>query len=96
MWGLHNHIVGLQIKIRATEDLIDCVQRFIVKSDKKTEKELKVLKLLRDRTFDDIRFFVSERDKRIWRSWRVTGQTNKSTLKENPIRIQLKPGELNP
>ena len=32
--------------------------------DEKTENELNILKMLRDRTYDDLRNFVNEREKR--------------------------------
>ena len=26
-WGLHNHIIDIKVKVRMTEDLIECAQR---------------------------------------------------------------------
>ena len=52
-----------------TEDIIDCAQRLTVKADEKTQRELQILELLRDRTYDDLRSFVKEREKKRWRLW---------------------------
>ena len=52
-----------------TEDIIDCAQRLLVKSDEKTERELGILKLLRDRTYEDLNTFVQKREKQPWRVW---------------------------
>ena len=52
-----------------TEDIIDCAQRLAVKADAKTQKELNLLKMLRDRTYDDINYFIREREKKPWRVW---------------------------
>ena len=52
-----------------TEDIIDCAQRLTVKADNKTHRELEILKLLRERTYEDLRHFVKEREKKRWRLW---------------------------
>ena len=52
-----------------TEDVIDCAQRLTVKPDDRTQRELQLLKMLRDRTYDDIKHFVNEREKKKWRIW---------------------------
>ena len=62
-WGFHNYIISYRIKVRMTEDIIDCAQRLLVKSDEKTERELGILKLLRDRTYEDLNTFVQKREK---------------------------------
>ena len=35
-WGFHNHIIEYRLKVRMTEDVIDCAQRLQVRSDAKT------------------------------------------------------------
>ena len=52
-----------------TEDVIDCAQRLTVRADAKTERELRLLTMLRDRTYEDLQFFVNEREKKPWRNW---------------------------
>ena len=68
-WGFHNHIIEYRLKVRMTEDVIDCAQRLQVKPDTKTQRELDLLKMLRDRTYDDLKYFIEEREKRPWRVW---------------------------
>jgi len=68
-WGLTDVVIQFRLKIRATEDVIECAQKIAVKADVKTENELVILKQLRDRTYDDIHFFVNEREKKHWRLW---------------------------
>ena len=82
-WGLTDLVIQFRLKIRATEDLIECAQRLQVRADDKTERELEILKQLRDRTYDDIRFFVNEREKKIWRLWENHGGSNFKPLTEN-------------
>lgn len=52
-----------------TEDIIDCAQRLTVQADHKTQRELELLKLLRERTYEDLSSFVREREKKRWRLW---------------------------
>ena len=52
-----------------TEDVIDCAQRLTVRADAKTQRELHLLTMLRDRTYEDLQFFVNEREKKPWRNW---------------------------
>ena len=40
-----------------------------MKADARTERELSILTRLRDRTYDDIRYFINEREKKHWRLW---------------------------
>lgn len=87
-WGLHNHLIEFRLKVRMTEDLIDCAQRLQVKPDKRTEAELKILSLLRDRTYDDLRFFVKEREKKLWRNWEIFGQVEKPALDNRGLTLQ--------
>lgn len=68
-WGFNNHLIEYRLKVRMTEDIIDCAQRLLVKSDSKTQRELNLLKMLRDRTYDDLKYFVEEREKKPWRVW---------------------------
>lgn len=68
-WGITSLVMEQKIKIRATEDLIECAQRLTVKPNVRTERELQILKTLRDRTYDDIYYFVNEREKKHWRLW---------------------------
>ena len=68
-WGFHNHIISYRIKMRMTEDIIDCAQRLSVRSDEKTKRELGILKLVRDRTYEDLHTFVQRREKQPWRVW---------------------------
>ena len=72
-WGFHDHLIQYRIKIRMTEDVIDCAQRLFVKADAKTQKELNLLKMLRDRTYDDIKYFIEKRDRKPWRHWDKNG-----------------------
>ena len=50
--------------------------------DETTERELNILKILRDRTYDDLNYFVSEREKRLWRNWDIFDQPYKPPLLE--------------
>ena len=60
-----------------------------MKSDQRTGHELSILKELRDRTYDDIHFFVSEREKKHWRLWDRYGGHMYKPLLENS-RLTLK------
>ena len=82
-WGLTDLVIQFRLKIRATEDLIECAQRLQVRADDKTERELAILKQLRDRTYEDIRFFVNEREKKIWRLWENYGGLNYKPLSDS-------------
>lgn len=42
-WGFHNHIIEYRIKVRMTEDLIDCAQRVTIQADAKSKRELVLL-----------------------------------------------------
>lgn len=42
-WGLHNHLIEHRLKIRMTEELVDCASRLLVEPDERTERELKIL-----------------------------------------------------
>lgn len=68
-WGLNSVVTEVKLKIRLTEDVIDCAQRLEIKADARTERELSILTRLRDRTYDDIRYFINEREKKHWRLW---------------------------
>ena len=52
-----------------TEDIIDLAQRVLVKQDGKLEREMDLMTRLRDQTWQDLRVFVREREKKRWRSW---------------------------
>ena len=86
-WGLHNHIIEVRLKIRMTEDLIDCAQRLEIKADKNTQRELKILKTLRDQTYEDLKKFVQKREKRVWRNWHVFGQPYKPIIDSNELSL---------
>ena len=88
-WGLTDLVISVRLKIRATEDLIECAQRLYVRADNKTERELGILKQLRDRTYDDINFFVNEREKKIWRLWENhSDHTYKPLVNNNRLTLQ--------
>ena len=88
-WGLTDLVISVRLKIRATEDLIECAQRLYVRADNKTERELGILKQLRDRTYDDINFFVNEREKKIWRLWENhSDHTDKPLVNNNRLTLQ--------
>ena len=36
-WGMNNHVIGMTLKIRTLEDLIDCAQRCQIKPNKEIE-----------------------------------------------------------
>ena len=77
MWGFGSYIVEYRLKIRMTEDIIDAAQRLEVKPDAKTQQELDVLRKLRDRTYDDLKYFIEEREKHPWRVWDKYGYNYK-------------------
>lgn len=87
-WGINNLSMELRLKIRATEDIIECAQRLEVKADEPTERELDLLKQLRDRTYADIRNFVNEREKKHWRLWdRYGGRMYKPFLDSSGLTL---------
>lgn len=74
-----------------TEDIIDCAQRLQVKADAKTQRELDLLKMLRDRTYDDLKYFVDEREKKPWRVWDRAGYYFKPPVENLGLNLrQLK------
>ena len=87
-WGVHNHIIELKIKIRMTEELIECAQRLEVMPDAKTEKEMQVLKALRDQTYEDLQYFINEREKKLWRNWHVSGVFYKPIIPSGELTLQ--------
>lgn len=86
-WGFHNYIIAYRVKVRMTEDVIDCAQRLQVKPDQRTEKELGLLTMLRDRTFGDLHMFVRNREKRLWRNWHG-GRGYKPALEDREMTLQ--------
>ena len=52
-----------------TEDIIDMAQRVQVRQDGKLIREMIIMKRLRDQTWEDLRHFVIEREKKPWRNW---------------------------
>ena len=56
-----------------TEDIIDLAQRMQVKPESKLKAELELMTKLRDQTYDDLKIFVIEREKKPWRNWQVHG-----------------------
>ena len=79
-WGFGSYIVEYRLKIRMTEDIIDAAQRLEVKPDNKTQQELDVLKKLRDRTYEDLKYFIEEREKKPWRVWDKYGYNYKPAV----------------
>ena len=72
-WGWQNHIMATQVKVRMTEDIIDLAQRMQVKPESKLKAEMELMTKLRDQTYEDLKFFVTEREKKPWRNWQVHG-----------------------
>lgn len=68
-WGLHNYVISLQIKCRMTEEIVDLAQKLQLKSDATLEKKMERLKALREQTYLDLYFFITEREKVHWRNW---------------------------
>lgn len=68
-WGLHNYVIELQIKCRMTEEIIELAQRLHLKPDKALEGRMDRLKRLRDQVYQDLHFFITEREKVHWRNW---------------------------
>ena len=56
-----------------TVDIIDLAQRVQVKADKRSLEEMEIMKKLRDQTWEDLRYFVVEREKKPWRNWDRNG-----------------------
>ena len=72
-WGFHNHIISYKIKVRMTEDIIDLAQKVKLKPEQHQKRELEIMKMLRDQTYDDLVYFVKEREKHPWRVWDKNG-----------------------
>ena len=71
-----------------TEDVIDCAQRLEVKADAKTQRELELLTKLRDRTYDDINYFIQEREKKPWRVWDKFGFYYKPSVENRGLNYR--------
>ena len=71
-----------------TEDIIDCAQRLAVKADTKIQRELELLKLLRDRTYEDIRYFIDKREEKKWRIWDGYGGNYKPSFENRGLNFQ--------
>lgn len=56
-----------------TEDLIDLAQKVKMKPEAHIQRELDILKMLRDQTYEDLYYFVQEREKHPWRAWDKKG-----------------------
>ena len=65
--------MSCRVKVRMTEDIIDLAQRMQVKPESKLKAELELMTKLRDQTYEDLKFFVIEREKKPWRNWQVHG-----------------------
>ena len=68
-WGFNSHVISYVIKVRVLEDLIECAQKCTIKPDVPVERELALMKALAKQTWEDIQYFLSERDKQKWRTW---------------------------
>ena len=86
-WGFHDHIIQHRLKIRMTEDVIDCAQRLTVKADARTQRELELLTRLRDRTYDDIKFFIIKREEKPWRVWDRYGISYKPSIENRGLTL---------
>lgn len=53
------------------EEVIDKAQKLDMQpwNQEESEAQLEKLRILRDRTFQDVREFVAEREKTHWREW---------------------------
>ena len=87
-WGFHNHIIEYRLKVRMTEDVIDCAQRVSIKSDIKTQRELTLLKYMRDRLYTDLRYFIAKRETKPWRNWDRSGFYYKPSLENRDLDLQ--------
>lgn len=65
--------MSYRVKVRMTEDIIDLAQRLQVKPESKLKAEMELMTKLRDQTYGDLKFFVTEREKKPWRNWQVHG-----------------------
>jgi len=43
--------------------------------------------MLRDRTYDDLRHFVKERETKLWRNWEVFGLVQKPVLENRGLTL---------
>lgn len=86
-WGFNNYIIEYRLKVRMTEDVIDCAQRLLVKNDAKTQRELDLLTALRDRTYEDLVHFVNEREKKPWRIWDKYGYYFKPPVENRGLNL---------
>ena len=68
-WGLGSYVIELQIKCRMTEEIIDLAQKLLLKPDGLLEDRMEKLKRLRDQTYQDLYYFITEREKVHWRNW---------------------------
>ena len=59
---MNNHVIGMTMKIRTLEDLIDCAQRCQLKPNSEMEKELEMMSLFRDRIWKDVHNFLDKRE----------------------------------
>ena len=65
-----------------TEDIIDLAQRVQIRQDGKLIKEMNLMRRLRDQTWEDLRYFVIEREKKPWRVWDKHGFYYKPELQD--------------
>ena len=68
-WGLSSYLTSYVVKIRLLEDLIECAQKCIIRPDATVERELALMRRLQQQTWEDIQYFLEERDKQRWRTW---------------------------
>lgn len=57
-WGMNNYLISFRIKVRMTEDIIELAQKVQLKPEKNVKRELEILTMLRDQTYDDLKYFI--------------------------------------
>ena len=69
-WAINDALMTETLRVRSMEHLIDCAQKLrYFGADKNLERELALAKEIRDQTWDDVKDYLSYREKQKWRNW---------------------------
>ena len=61
----------------------------LVKQDGRLIKEMQLMKRLRDQTWEDLRYFVIEREKKPWRNWDKHGFYYKPEITDKKKKLLI-------
>lgn len=69
IWGFNSHIIAHVVKCRVLEDLINLAQKRAIRPDQEVERELWLMRMLQKQTWQDINYFLKQRNQDKWRTW---------------------------